>query len=64
MFEKNKSYRMKNGDVANVLVVRFKYITAVNSKGLILNYQPDGSYLGAKFPHAFDLTVDEKVGLM
>ncbi len=56
MFEKDKSYKMKNGDVANVLKVRFKYITAVNSKGLILNYHPDGSYLGVKFPHAFDLT--------
>ena len=56
MFEKNKSYKMKNGDVANALVVRFKYITAVNSKGLVLNYGPDGSYLGPRFPHAFDLT--------
>ena len=56
MFEKDKSYKMKNGDVAKVLKVRFKYVTAVNSKGFILNYRPDGSYLGAEFPHAFDLT--------
>lgn len=59
MFEKHKKYKMKNGDVATVLAVRFKYITAVNSKGNILNFKPDGSYLDQKFPHVFDLTNEE-----